>query len=631
MMWSCGVWVALLVQIAGSVRVPTQYGQVVGMEKEYQGIEKNGSYYSFQGIPYAAPPVGKLRLKDPVPWEHYWEEDLDVSGGPPSMCPQPDPFSPAGGIAGDEDCLFLNIYTEEVSDAGSDEVELRPVMFWIHGGGFFMGSGAQLGDGSGSDYLIESGLVVVTINYRLGALGFLALEGTNISGNQGLKDQLLALRWVKENIANFGGDPSRITISGESAGGSSVHAHVLSPLGKNEDLFHRAISFSGTVLMWGEMQQSIRESKEFFKAICNTQEESIPTTLDDSCLYTSTTEDFVNEASKPMALTHLSLEEQVERGKEENLSTYLLWPVIDYWAAHPFLPTHPITILHNQQQKMVPYMTGLVKDEGGLMVAPNWKNMKPEDNQLQKHWGYMGAQMLLMLRPQDITVDEELTARMIAHFYVGKDGVNRENRQGLEDLFTDTFFGYPNAESVKLHSQASAPIYNYVMTYRGSSSFVTMFTGGDPDALQQDFGVIHGDDLMYLFKISFGGFSFINTENDKKFVKVWQKLIGDFAKYGDPTPIQDDDSRIWTPVQKSPAASAYFDVGLKPVERQKMFAERMEFWNKLFFVHLLEKYAVSEQGNDVSCGEENVNMYEDKEGSNQKGSCNLQEKGTNGK
>ena len=96
MMWSWGVWVALLLQIAGSLRVPTKYGHVVGLEKEYQGIEKNGSYYSFQGIPYAAPPVGKLRLKDPVPWEHYWEEDLDVSGGPPSMCPQPDPFSPAG-------------------------------------------------------------------------------------------------------------------------------------------------------------------------------------------------------------------------------------------------------------------------------------------------------------------------------------------------------------------------------------------------------------------------------------------------------------------------------------------------------------------------------------------------------
>ena len=98
-------------------------------------------------------------------------------------------------------------------------------------------------------------MVVVTINYRLGALGFLAIEGSDISGNQGLKDQLLALRWVKENIANFGGDPNRITIAGESAGGFSVHGHILSPLAKDDDLFHAGISFSGTMLMGAEVGQ----------------------------------------------------------------------------------------------------------------------------------------------------------------------------------------------------------------------------------------------------------------------------------------------------------------------------------------------------------------------------------------
>ena len=93
------------------------------------------------------------------------------------------------------------------------------------------------------DLLVEAGLVVVTVNYRLGPLGFLALPGTIISGNQGLKDQLLALRWVKQNIANFGGDPSRITVAGMSAGGISVHAHILSPWAAEEQLFHAGISF----------------------------------------------------------------------------------------------------------------------------------------------------------------------------------------------------------------------------------------------------------------------------------------------------------------------------------------------------------------------------------------------------
>jgi len=103
--------------------------------------------------------------------------------------------------------------------------------------------------------MLESGLVVVTINYRLGPLGFFALEGTDIQGNQGLKDQALALRWIKNNIVKFGGDPGRITISGESAGAISVHAQVLSPVGKDEDLFQGAIAMSGTMMMISDVHE----------------------------------------------------------------------------------------------------------------------------------------------------------------------------------------------------------------------------------------------------------------------------------------------------------------------------------------------------------------------------------------
>merc|ERR1711892_1019287 len=188
-----------------AVVVSTRSGRVEGSQRKYNGLHKNGSYFSFQGIPYASPPVGSLRFKDPVPLSDVWEGDLNVAGDPPPVCPQPKFFDPtnAGGINGDENCLYLNIYTEEVPSSGLKNMDLKPVMFWIHGGGFMIGSGAAFGDGSGSDFLLESGMVVVTINYRLGALGFLALEGSSITGNQGMKDQVLAMRWVKENIANL--------------------------------------------------------------------------------------------------------------------------------------------------------------------------------------------------------------------------------------------------------------------------------------------------------------------------------------------------------------------------------------------------------------------------------------------
>ena len=139
------------------------------------------------------------------------------------MCLQPGYFfGKMNETAGDLDCLFLSIYTTDLPSVTPD-ADLKPVFFWIHGGGFVMGSGDM---GVGADYLLESGLVVVTINYRLGPMGFMALEGSFAAGNQGLKDQLLALRWVKENIANFGGDPNRITIAGESAGAIRLYIRL---------------------------------------------------------------------------------------------------------------------------------------------------------------------------------------------------------------------------------------------------------------------------------------------------------------------------------------------------------------------------------------------------------------------
>jgi len=594
------ILLSISLHTVSSVVVSTNSGKVLGAKREYKGLHKNATFYSFQGIPYATPPVGQLRFKDPVPLEDVWVDTLDASGGPPPMCPQPGYFNPAteGEITGDENCLFLNIYTQEVPQPSKKNVQLKPVMFWIHGGGFIIGSGAQMGDGSGADYLLESGMVVVTINYRLGPLGFLAIEGTNIQGNQGMKDQLLALRWIKENIANFGGDPGRITISGESAGGMSVHAQILSPLGKNEGLFHRAISFSGTMLLIPDSGTS-DSSREYFQAVCQSKEEEIPADLSSSCLYSMTAEDLVKEAIKSMALSKLSINEQIDKEKNEVIGSYFWLPTFDDWADEPFLPVHPITILHNQQQKMVPYMTGINKDEGAMLVAPHWKNLHPQDNQLRENWGYMGAKQLLFLASKDVTFDAELTARMIAYFYVGKDGITRENKQGLIDMFTDAYFAYPNTETVKLHSKSSAPVYNYLMSYRGSASFAPLFAMGDPDAAKEDFGVAHGDDLMYLFRVSFGNFSTINTENDEKFLQIWQQLIVNFAHYGDPTPVQLDNIPNWPAAQNSKAACVYFDIGLEPAEKHRMLAERMEFWNKLFFAELLEKYAISEEDRDL--------------------------------
>ncbi|ALV38242.1 carboxylesterase family protein [Streptomyces sp. CdTB01] len=189
-------------------------------------------YRTFEGIPYAAPPIGRLRWAPPHP-AAPWHGVRDATR-PSSACPQPAGEVPGGST--DEDCLRLNVTTPD----GARPAHPRPVIVWLHGGGFTTGAGASY---DAHRMATRGDVVVVTVNYRLGALGFLAHSGLPGSGTFGLADQQAALRWVRAEIGAFGGDAHNVTLAGESAGGYSVCAQLASPAAA--DLFDRAIIESG--------------------------------------------------------------------------------------------------------------------------------------------------------------------------------------------------------------------------------------------------------------------------------------------------------------------------------------------------------------------------------------------------
>ncbi|KDR19686.1 Esterase FE4 [Zootermopsis nevadensis] len=207
-----------VIQAHSDCFVRTNLGPVKGsMKNSWNGKP----FCSYRGIPYAEPPIGDLRFKAPR-GPRPWSKTLDALTDSP-LCIQNDLVVPVGS----EDCLYLNVYTPEQS---SDSKSKHPVIVYIHGGKFSVGSGVSFI--SGPWYLMDRAIVLVTINYRLGVMGFLSTGDDEAPGNYGMKDQVAALRWVQQNIQEFGGDSERVTVQGQSAGSKSIHFHMFSALSR---------------------------------------------------------------------------------------------------------------------------------------------------------------------------------------------------------------------------------------------------------------------------------------------------------------------------------------------------------------------------------------------------------------
>jgi para-nitrobenzyl esterase len=308
--------------------VQTQYGTVQGVQED--------TISSWKGIPYAQPPLGALRFRPPQPLEAWPNVRQTTQFRPMAMQPPVIPAELLSRLSMSEDCLTLNIWSP-----GADE-KLRPVLVWIHGGGWLIGSG-RLHDGT--PLATFGDVVVVTLNYRLGPLGFLYLaelggEAYAASGNCGILDQVAALQWVQENIAAFGGDPHRVTVFGESAGAMSIGTLLAIPAAQG--LFQRAILQSGTVGPVRSSTEATTLARAFLKIL-----DVRPETL--SSLEQISAERLIEATS---ALT--DWQETTEAGVTIHFA-----PVIDGLI----LPQPPLQVIARGAAKHIPMIIGTTKDE----------------------------------------------------------------------------------------------------------------------------------------------------------------------------------------------------------------------------------------------------------------------------
>ncbi|KAJ0171717.1 hypothetical protein K1T71_012480 [Dendrolimus kikuchii] len=477
-------------------------------------------FESYRGIKYAEPPINELRFQPPKPITRY--NGIVNATDQGVVCPQPLP--PRYTI--DEDCLTINVYTP-----GRNRSSLLPVIFYLHPGGFYSMTGRT--DFAGANYLADKDVVLVTSNYRLGSLGFLSLGTSYAPGNNGYRDQVVALKWVQTNIRAFGGDPNLVTIAGCSAGSVSVMLHMISPMSKG--LFHRAISVSGSPTSKVPSPSNRLDLAYKQARIVNCPTNDTRALYD--CLKTKTWKELAG-----------SFEGFYEFGSDP-LS---LWrPVVEPdFGQERFLTMEPMDAIREGKMHAVPYLISMTKDEFF------WKAFCKVfcfDMISQLRKAYLGDREL---------VNDNYTA------------------DRLGKLYGDSITAFPTHRLANLMCRhSSQPVYYYEFAYLGNQSHYR-----DPDT-KKLLGVAHHDDLLYLFTLSYRYSTIeVSDSTDSKMVDFMTQIWYNFAKWGNPN--GDPNANCgkleisWPPML--PNNRRYLQIADELSIRENLFEDRFKIWEELY-------------------------------------------------
>jgi para-nitrobenzyl esterase len=460
------MWVGCMSGTSSVAKVKVEGGKV-------EGTIENGIAI-FKGIPFAAPPIGELRWKAPqpvIPWKGVLKADKFAPA-----CPQITWSSPgAPKMETSEDCLYLNVWTP-----AQPRKEKLPVMVWIYGGGFALGSTSS--PSYSGEQLAKLGVIVVSVAYRVGALGFMvhpeltAESPGHVSGNYGLLDQIAGLRWVQKNIAAFGGDPSKVTIFGESAGGISVSMLAASPLCKG--LFHGAISESGG--NFGPVKENDR--RDGIQMLKGAEAAGL-------------------EFAKRMGAGSLADLRKLDPSKWLNDPMSQMggfWPNVDGYV----ITGDQYKLYQAGQFNDVNVIIGTNSDEGAMFVRP----AKPEDYQsgIRARFG-------------------EFADRVLA-LYPGNS--EAETYTSSADIFREIYFAWPSWAWAKLQSQTGkSNVYVYYFDQQQPAS---------QNSQVKPRGAGHGAEINYVFKHLDQNPDNQFTEDDRQLSDKMARYWTNFAKNGDP-------------------------------------------------------------------------------------------------
>ncbi|XP_013196080.2 esterase FE4 [Amyelois transitella] len=475
----------------------------------------DGDYSTFLGVPYARVdnnnPFGAAE-SSPI-----FEEIIFNAYDGSAKCPQLDNSHSESETV---DCLKLNLFVPTRASS-SDPL---PVLVYIHGGDFSQGYAGEYGVKN----LVRHGIIVVTINYRLGPYGFMCLDVPTVSGNQGLKDQQLALQWIRTNINAFGGNPYNVTLAGQDAGAVSALLHLYAD---KQKLYHKVIIESSTPQTEGmfvdsDVNAAIKLA-EYLGVNTSSSQEALE-------FLSSAPHTLVTGAAKELNL-------QLKPCKERSFS-----------GVENFVETDPYSLSNERKIRNTAILIGHTNKEQISLdeFGDEYYESDPFYSKIANNFN---------LNEDTLSA----VSQSIRHFYIGDKSISPEVATQLEDFESDFVYNHPIQRTISnLLKENANPIYEYMFSYVGNSG---------------DEGAGHSAELNYLFEMSDN----VQTEEDQLISDRITNLWANFVKHGNPTPAGTSVVPVtWTPVSSS--TRPYLVIDLEMRMDSRVFNERMAFWD-LFY------------------------------------------------
>ncbi|GFS25881.1 carboxylic ester hydrolase [Elysia marginata] len=582
------LWFSVAVAVVtaeNTVIVDTSFGKLQGVETTARNGHK---FLSFTGIPYAKPPVGALRFAKPEP--HPPIDGVFDATKPAEFCPHPTALLYIDDMpAGQEDCLVLNVYVKQLEHgpqgsapasatrkstttttatrkSGTGPIgDKKKVVVWVHGGGFMAGGATDYPAGT---FVATQDVILVGINYRIGILGFLSTENEASVGNYGMWDQVMALKWVKDNIAAFGGDPDDITIAGESAGGASVG--FLSIVPSTSGLFTKVYPMSGT-------------GTSVFATAVDAQDHAVDVAKSTGCLDKELTLDrklTLEESEKMMSCLRDVPVEEFQKLAPFSIDRAQFVPRVD----GDFLPLHPSKLLQDDNYLDSigffdrTYLFSVTNSEKAVMQGAvdateaginGQEGVSGADKTAQigklynnTHRFYLGSRLNIASPPGDL-VDKAVS------WYS-----RRLTENQLSTLVSDLTFIIPTYDYLNAlaRSKTTDAYFLYFNHYPG-------YMQG------KHRGIVHAADLLYWFDIELEkwekllhvGIDGEFDEEDLNLQMMFTDLVGQFMKTGNPWHgLQEVLPGGWPSFDLR--GNHYLDFGPKPVVRRHLEKDKKDFW-----------------------------------------------------